>query len=44
MPGKSLKEDNMTKGKRGPQQRLRGSQIREEVVVVERGTLKEVVT
>lgn len=41
---KSLKEDKMTKGKREPQQRLMGSQIREEVVVVERCTLKGVVT
>ena len=42
--GKNLKGDKMTKGKREPQQRLTGSQIREEVVVVERGTLKGVVT
>lgn len=39
---KGLKEDKMTKGKRGPQQKLRESRSREEVVVVGRGTLKVV--
>ena len=41
---KSFEEDKTIKGKRDPQQRLMGSQIREEVVVVELGTLKGVVT
>ena len=44
MLGKSLKEGKMTKGKKELRQRLMGSQIREEVVVVERDILKGVVT
>lgn len=44
VPGKNLNEGKMTKGKREPRQRLTGSQIREEAVVVEYGTLKGVVT